>query len=91
MTITAKINVTKIEKARLFKGENGTYLDIVLIETPNGKFGQDFMICQSVSKEERDRGVRGPILGGGKIAGKKSTQQPAAEPTTKKDDDWPGF
>jgi len=64
--ITAKIDVTKIEKARLYKGEKGTYLDIVLIETPNNEYGNDYMIVQSVTKEEKEAGVKGAILGNAK-------------------------
>ena len=62
--ITLKVNVTLIEKARLFKGEKGTYLDLVLIPTPNSDYG-DYLIKQSVKKEERD--VKMPILGNAKI------------------------
>jgi len=65
--ITCKIDVTKIEKERLFKGEKGTYLDIVLIETTNNQYGDDYMIVQSVSKEESAQGVRGKILGNARI------------------------
>lgn len=64
--ITGKIDVTKIDKDRLFKGEKGTYLDIVLIETPKSEYG-DYMIVQSVTKEEREAGQRGEILGNAKI------------------------
>lgn len=63
--ITGKIDVTKIDKAKLFKGEKGTYLDIVLIETPDNQYG-DYMIVQGVSKEERKAGKKGAILGNGK-------------------------
>lgn len=66
MTILAKIDVTKIEKARLFRGAKGTYLDLVIIEKKSD-YG-DFMICQSVTKEEREKGIKGPILGNGKYA-----------------------
>ena len=31
--ITARIDVQKIDKSRLYKGKKGTYLDIVLIPT----------------------------------------------------------
>jgi hypothetical protein len=65
-TITARIDVTKIEKERLYKGEKGTYLDIVLIPTPNAKYKQTHMVVQSVSKEERDQGIKGNILGNAK-------------------------
>lgn len=79
--ITCKIDVTKIEKERLFKGEKGTYLDIVLIETTNNQYGDDYMIVQSVSKEESAQGVRGKILGNARIvkpktqAGQSATQE----------------
>jgi len=67
--ISLKIDVTKIEKQRLFKGEKGTYLNCVLIETPNSEYS-DYMIVQDVSKEERERGVKGTILGNAKIVSK---------------------
>lgn len=64
--ITLKIDVTKLDKARFFKGEKGTYCDLILIETPNGQYG-DYMVKQSVTKEERQARVEMPILGNGKI------------------------
>ena len=67
--ISLKIDVTKIEKQRLFKGEKGTYLNCVLIETPNSEYS-DYMIVQNVPKEERERGVEGAILGNAKIVPK---------------------
>jgi hypothetical protein len=72
--ITARIDVTKIDKSRLFKGEKGTYLDIVLIDTPAAKYGNDFIVKQSISKEEREAGKDAPILGNGK------TLKPAEPP-----------
>jgi hypothetical protein len=65
-TITARIDVTKIEKERLYQGKKGKYLDIVLIPTPNAKYEQTHMVVQSVSKEERDQGIKGNILGNAK-------------------------
>lgn len=52
--ITIKIDVTKIDKNRLFKGEKGTYLDadIWLNDEPD-KFGNDASINMSQTKEER--------------------------------------
>jgi len=64
--ITVRIDVTKIDKSRLFKGEKGTYLDVVLIETPAAKYGNDYICKQQISKEERELGVEAPILGNGK-------------------------
>ena len=77
--ITAKLDVTKIEKARLFKGEKGTYLDIILIETPNGQYG-DYMVVQAVTKEERLANVRGPILGNAKNVGQRQAPPKPAAP-----------
>lgn len=73
--IVAKINCSKIDKSKLFKGKDGTYLDIVLIETPNGKFDNDYMVVQGVSKEDRAKGVKGAILGNGKIIQKQGVPQ----------------
>lgn len=63
--ISAKINASKIDKAHLFKGEKGTYLDIILVENRDGpdQYGNDGFVCQGVSKEAKDRGERGPIIG----------------------------
>ena len=84
-TIAAKIDVTLIEKDRLFKGKKPNkkellpmYLDVILIETVGDKYGNDFMVVQAVTKEERQKGVRGPILGNAKfLAGKDGGRQPA--------------
>ena len=75
--ITVNIDVTKIDKARLFKGAKGTYLDIVLFENKNGpdQFGNDGIVKQSQSKEDRDAKVETPILGNWKD---RSKTKPAA-------------
>jgi len=44
--ITVRIDVTKILKEHLFKGEKGTYLDIVLIPVQTPKYGNDYMVKQ---------------------------------------------
>lgn len=87
--ITIKINVSKIDKARLFKGEKGTYLDAILIPTPNDKYGQDYMIVESISKEERDAGAKGTIIGGGKNKEPKQSPSPEPIPSTQGTDDLP--
>lgn len=80
MIIGIKLNVLKIDKARLFKGEKGTYLDITLLENRDGpdQYGNDFIVVQDVTKEEREKGIKGAILGNGKIRGQKATSKPAA-------------
>lgn len=85
---TGKIDVTKIDINKLFKGEKGTYLDIVLIPTPESQYG-DYMIVQSVSKEERRKGIKGAILGSVKNLTPKNEQKQAPEKQTQQDDDLP--
>lgn len=87
-TIVIKLDVTKIDKTKLFKGEKGTYLDVVLIETPNNEYGNSHMAVQGVTKEERDAGVKGAVLGNAKTLGGGSPSRPA-RPATKQDDDIP--
>ena len=72
--ISLKIDVTKIDKSRLFVGKKGTYLDVVLIETPNSEYG-DYMIVEDISYEERQAGQKGTILGNGKIIVKREPQE----------------
>jgi hypothetical protein len=63
--VKLKINVSMIEKARLFAGKKGKYLDAtVFIDVDNkDQYENNGMITQDVSKEEKDSGVKGPILG----------------------------
>jgi len=75
--ISIKIDVTKIKKERLYKGAKGTYLDAVLIPTPNSEYG-DYMIVESISKEEREAGNKGTILRNAKNIVKRDA---LAEPT----------
>jgi hypothetical protein len=91
--ITARIDVTKILKEHLFKGEKGTYLDIVLIDVQTPKSGNDYMVKQDCGKDNRDTA---PILGNGKTLVKKESSEPPAgiyertgkldRPVTKQDD-----
>ena len=64
-----KINVSKIDKNRLFVGKKGKYLDAVVhLDLDNlNEYGNNGMVTQSVKREERLSGVRGEILGDAKI------------------------
>lgn len=63
--ITVSINTAKIDKNHLFEGKTGKFLDIALMESKSGKdkYGNDGFVTQSISKEARARGERGPIIG----------------------------
>ena len=68
--ISLKIDVTKIDKARLFAAQSGAkYMDLTMFLDPDneGQYGDHGFITQSTSKEERDQQVQMPILGNGKI------------------------
>jgi len=68
--IAIKIDVTKIDEERLFQGAKGRYMDaVVFVNDEEGQYGDNGMITQSVSKDEREAGVKGNILGNVKILG----------------------
>ena len=82
--IKLKINVSKIQKEALFRGEKGVYLDAVMIPTPNSQY-QDAMIKQDLSKEARERGEEGPIIGGGTILNRREQNAPPSQPEPPQD------
>lgn len=76
--VSLKIDVSKIEKARLFKGAKGTYLDATVFIDIDQKdqYDNNGMITQDVSKEEKQGGVQGAILGNCKVFWNDSQQAP---------------
>jgi hypothetical protein len=82
--IVLNIDVTKLAKERFktFKrrdGSEGISCDLILIETPNSEYGQ-WMVKQSMTKEERAAGLELPILGNAKNlerGGTRERPQPA--------------
>lgn len=79
----AKIDVTKLDKAHFFKGAKGIYADLVLIPNRDGtdQYGNDGMVKQGVSKEAREAGQSGPIVGNYKELRKVSDAKPKAVPS----------
>jgi hypothetical protein len=85
--ITFKIDVTKIDKSRLFQGKKGKYLNGIMIETPKSEYG-DYMILQEQTKEERDRKEKGTIIGNAKIIETKGNRNGGGgKPAAKGDED----
>ena len=76
--LNLSIDVTKIDKARLFKGKKGTYLDITtFIDVDNvDQFGNNGFISQSTTKEERQAGVKTDILGNAKVFFNDASPEP---------------
>ena len=102
--IKLKINVKRILKEHLYEGKNGMYLDLVAWPNKNGpdQYGNTHMVCQELSREARDKGERGPIIGNltlpeeefmptGKVAGDGRSERkkpaPAPPPDSVNDDD----
>lgn len=80
--ITISIDVTQLDKSRFKRmtrknGKEAVFCDLVLIETPEGKYG-DYMVKQSVTKDERAAKKEMPILGNGKHFGLRSSKPEAA-------------
>lgn len=85
--IKLKIDVTKINKDRIFVGKKGKYIDLVLVEKPND-FGDDGFIAHDLKKEEREAGATGGIIGNWKhVGGAKPTRQSAPSKADPQDDD----
>jgi hypothetical protein len=81
--IAIKIDVKKIEKAHLYVGEKGTYLDaVILMKDEVDQYGNIGMITQSVSKEQRAAGVKGAILGNVKYMANMATPTATPAPLT---------
>ena len=67
--IAIKLDVSKLDKERFFKGKKGTYCDLTaFIDTEQtGEYGDNGTIAQSTSKDERQNGVKLPICGNVKV------------------------
>jgi hypothetical protein len=97
--IIAKIDVTKLDKGHFFKGQKGIYTDLVLIPNKDGtdQYGNDGFVSQGVSKEAREKGTKGAILGnykkinrgGDTAAPQKVKAQTKPDPSLDPDDDVP--
>ena len=87
MIVNLSIDVTKIDKSRLKEvklraGATAKYLNLTLIENRNGRdqWGNDGMVVESATQEERAAGKRGTILGNYRIQGvRPDTGTPGTE------------
>lgn len=98
--LTVKVDVTLIDKARLFTGKTNAqghtpkYADLVLVPRKEpGKFGDTHIVKQSITKEEREKGVEMPIIGNATERGGQPTQRAdAAKPSAPPiDNEEPAF
>ena len=76
--LSLKINTSQIDMNRLFAGAKGNYLDCTIFVdlAELDQYGNSGMITQDVSKEEKAQGVKGNILGNGKVFWVEGGQAP---------------
>ena len=66
--INLRINVSRIDKSKLFHGKKGVYLDMTLfLEDEPNEYENNGVIRQSQTKQEREDKVQARILGDAKI------------------------
>ena len=91
--ISLSIKTYEIEPEHIIIGKNGKILSVVLFENKDGKgkFGDDGYVVQGVTKESREAGVRGKIIGNwryiGQAANGNDTKSRAAAPKAEEVDD----
>jgi hypothetical protein len=88
--IIAKIDVTKLDKTHFFKGTKGIYADLVLIPNKQGvdQYGNDGFVSQGTSKEAREKGEKGVIVGNYKKINRGGDAKPEPKQTAKVQPDF---
>lgn len=78
IALSLKINLNDIDMSRVFQGKKGQYLDATIFVEMNelDQYGNSGMITQDVSKDEKQQGVKGNILGNGKVFWVENGQAP---------------
>ena len=63
--VNFSIDVTKLDKSKFYKGKNGSiYANCTAyIDSEKDKYDNNGGIQQSLSKEEREQGVKAPYIG----------------------------
>jgi len=85
--ITAKIDVSKIDSSKLFKGKKGTYCDLTIwVNDAPDQFGNDISIEQRTGK-----GDKKIFLGEGKFYEKPTGAAAPADDLPADDDGLPDF
>lgn len=83
--IIIKLDVTKLNKEHFFKGAKGTYCDLVVMENDEpDQYGNTHVVRQGVSKEARDAGTRGSIVGNGKSYDRQAKKTAPKAPAARK-------
>jgi len=68
--IRVSINIDQIDDAKLYHGKKGRYLDLTLfLKDEVDQYGNHGFATQTISKEEREGGLKMPIIGNVKVVG----------------------
>jgi len=66
--ISLSIDVDKLDVKRLYKGKKGNYLSATLfLKEETDRYGNNGFIVESITKEEREAGQKGTIIGNAKF------------------------
>ena len=66
--LSAKLDVTKITKSKLYAGAKGTYCNITIsLNDEIDQFGNNVSVYEEQTKEERDQKADRNYLGNGKV------------------------
>jgi hypothetical protein len=66
---TVKIDLSKIDKSKIFEGKNGSkYYEFTLsINDKTSEYGDNISATESQTKEQRDNKEKKSFIGGGKV------------------------
>lgn len=89
MNLKGSINVQKVDKAKLFRGKSGVYLNFVIYENDQpDQYGNTHVIKFDLSKEDRDAGEKPHIIGNAKTLECRSNQRPSPPQNNASKGDW---
>lgn len=78
--ISISINLDKITQSKIYKGKKGNYLNATLfLNDEVDQYGNNGFIVEATTKEERESGVKGNILGNVKKAAGKNEEPQYSE------------
>jgi len=78
--VSTSINLDKITQSKIYKGKKGNYLNATLfLNDEADQYGNHGFIVEATTKEERESGVKGNILGNVKKSAGKSEEPAYAE------------
>ena len=62
--VSISINLDKVTQSKLYKGKKGNYLNAILfLNDEVDQYGNKGFIVEATTKDEREAGVKGVILG----------------------------